>query len=69
MNEIILQQKEIIRIFTEFRQELMQSYGNITYDSKQDKSPVTELDIKVEKTIKEQIMAQFPDDNFFSLTS
>lgn len=61
MNEIILQQKEIIRIFTEFRQELMQSYGNITYDSKQDKSPVTELDIKVEKTIKEQIMAQFPD--------
>ncbi len=61
MNEILAQQQEIIDIFTGFRQELMQAYGNIAHDSKQDESPVTELDIKVEKAVKERLLAKFPD--------
>lgn len=59
--EIIRQQEEIIAIFKEFRQELMYYYGNISYDSKGDESPVTTLDIKIEKAVKKHLLAKFPD--------
>ncbi len=50
----------VIDTFKELRPELMQYYGNIEHNSKTDNSPVTDLDIKVETTIKERLAEQFP---------
>ncbi len=42
----------------------MQSYGVIQHLSKDDGSPVTKLDIKVETTIKARLQAEFPEIGF-----
>ena len=64
INQIRESQKLVIEVFKEFRDELMKSYGNIEHISKGDGSPVTELDIKVETTIKKRLAASFPEIGF-----
>lgn len=57
-------QQLVIDVFKEFREELMQSYGNTDHISKSDGSPVTELDIKVETTIKNRLAQAYPEIGF-----
>lgn len=57
-------QQLVIDVFKSFREELMKSYGNIEHISKGDGSPVTELDIKVEKAIKERLAKDYPEIGF-----
>ena len=57
-------QQLVIDIFKDFREELMAAYGTIEHVSKDNGSPVTELDIKVEETIKARLRAEFPEIGF-----
>ena len=57
-------QQLVIDVFKEFRDELMHSYGNIEHIAKTDGSPVTELDIKVETTIKNRLAQTYPEIGF-----
>lgn len=52
--------KLIIDVFKEFRQELMQAYGNVEYSTKSDSSQVTELDVKIETVLKNRLLEKFP---------
>ncbi len=54
----------IIDTFKEFRNELLVHFGNIQHSSKSDNSPVTELDVKVETTVKERLAALYPHIGF-----
>lgn len=54
----------IIEIFKELQPTLMKSYGAIEHIAKDDNSPVTELDIFVEKTIKFQLAKKYPEIGF-----
>lgn len=63
-NEIIESFQLVVDTFKEMRPELMKHYGSIEHNSKSDNSPVTELDIKVETTIKSRLAAQFPHIGF-----
>lgn len=54
----------IIDTFKEFRTELLASYGKVQHIAKGDNSPVTHLDIKLETTLKERLLAEFPDFGF-----
>ena len=58
--EIIGSHTLIVDTFKEFRLELVQAYGNIDHSTKGDDSPVTRLDIKIEKALKDKLLAQFP---------
>lgn len=57
-------QQLVIDVFKDFREELMKSYGTIEHISKGDGSPVTELDVKVEKAIKERLAKEYPEIGF-----
>ena len=50
----------IIGIFKGFRAELIGSYGKIEHSAKGDESPVTMLDVKIETTLKDNLLARFP---------
>lgn len=50
----------IIGVFKEFRAELMESYGKIEHLTKGDESPITLLDMKIEITLKDRLLAHFP---------
>ncbi|MDB5176842.1 MAG: inositol monophosphatase, monophosphatase [Candidatus Saccharibacteria bacterium] len=63
-SEITSSQQLVIDTFLGFRDELRSSFGNVKYTSKKDTSPVTELDVKVEHTLKEKLLAQFPTIGF-----
>jgi fructose-1,6-bisphosphatase/inositol monophosphatase family enzyme len=54
----------VITTFKEFRPELLRHYGSIKHESKENESPVTELDIKIETTVKERLSQQFPHIGF-----
>lgn len=54
----------IIEIFKELQPTLMESYGNIKHVSKSDNSPVTELDIFVEESIKTRLAKKYPEIGF-----
>lgn len=57
-------QQLVIDVFKGFREELMNSYGDIEHLSKGDGSPVTELDVKVETAIKQRLADEYPDIGF-----
>lgn len=50
--------------FRSFRDELMASYGSAEYVYKYDHSQVTELDLKIEKTLKQLLADSFGDLGF-----
>jgi myo-inositol-1(or 4)-monophosphatase len=54
----------IIDTFKELRPELMKYYGNIDHTSKEDDSPVTELDVKVETILKQRLAKAYPHIGF-----
>jgi len=54
----------VIDVFKDFRSELMQAYGAVAYTRKVDMSQVTELDIKVEETLKSRLGELFPEFGF-----
>jgi myo-inositol-1(or 4)-monophosphatase len=54
--------KEIVQIVGKYQLEMQKKLKKI--DIKQDKSPVTEVDVNSERIIKERISAKFPDDGF-----
>jgi histidinol phosphatase-like enzyme (inositol monophosphatase family) len=54
--------KEIVQIVGKYQIESQKKLKNV--DIKQDKSPVTEVDVNSEKIIKERILAKFPEDGF-----
>lgn len=57
-------QQLVIDVFKGFREELMQSYGAVEHLCKEDGSPVTELDVKVETTLKARLQRDFPEIGF-----
>jgi len=52
------------RIFREHRDVLLSSFGNTTYRVKDDHTPVTELDIALEKTIRDALLNEFSNLGF-----
>lgn len=50
----------VISVYKDFRAELMESYGTIDFTLKPDNSQLTELDIKVETTLKARLQQEFP---------
>jgi myo-inositol-1(or 4)-monophosphatase len=54
--------KEVVQIVGEYQVEMQKNFKNVNI--KHDKSPVTEVDVNSEKTIKEYISARFPEDGF-----
>lgn len=62
--EIIESHTLIVDVFKEFRAELMGSYGQIEHSAKGDESPVTLLDVKIETTLKDKLLARFPAFSF-----
>lgn len=54
----------VIDTFKEFRDELLNHYGTIEHLSKADNSPVTELDVKIETTVKERLAEHYPHIGF-----
>ena len=63
-NEINESLQLVIDTFKEFRPELMSHYGNIEHTSKDNDSPVTELDVKVETVVKQRLAAAYPHIGF-----
>ena len=57
-------QQLVIEVFKSFREELMRSYGNIEHLAKHDGSPVTELDIRIEETLKNKLYEKYPEIGF-----
>ncbi|USN96266.1 MAG: inositol monophosphatase [Candidatus Nomurabacteria bacterium] len=57
-------QQLVIDVFKSFRDELMESYGKIKHSSKQDGSPVTKLDVKIEQALKTKLADAYPDFGF-----
>lgn len=63
--EIIRESQQlVIDVFKSYRNELMESYGNIEHTSKHDGSPVTELDIKLEKELLARLNEAYPQIGF-----
>lgn len=58
-------QQLVIETFLGFREELMRSYGNIEHHSKSDGSPVTDLDVKIETSLKAKLAARYPEIGFY----
>lgn len=54
----------ITRVFQSFRPRLMEFYGTIGYVTKDDASPVTELDIEIEQAVKKELLKEFPEFGF-----
>lgn len=54
----------VIAVYKGFRDELMASYGDIDFTLKPDHSQLTELDIKVETTLKSRLSDTFPEFGF-----
>lgn len=52
------------RIFREHRDVLLSSFGNTTYRLKDDRTPVTELDVALEKTIRDAVLNEYSDFGF-----
>lgn len=64
-NSRILESRQlIIDIYKSFRDELLRGYGQINFELKSDKSVVTELDKKIEQTIREELAEKFPEFGF-----
>jgi fructose-1,6-bisphosphatase/inositol monophosphatase family enzyme len=59
-DEINSSQQLVIDTFLGFRDELKVAFGNIHFTNKDDRSLVTELDLKVEQTLKEKLQGAFP---------
>lgn len=57
-------QQLVIETFKSFREELLRSYGNIEHLAKHDGSPVTELDIRIEETLKNKLHEKYPEIGF-----
>lgn len=49
----------------EVKPRLLQAYGNIPFSNKDDGSPVTELDVKIEKLLRERLAAIVPGVGFY----
>lgn len=58
-------QARIIDVFKSFRDETLAAYGNSGHTYKADNSPLTELDVKIETTLKETLKTEFPQLGFF----
>lgn len=54
----------VIDTFKELRPELLVHYGNIDHVSKDNDSPVTELDVKVETIVKTRLAEHYPSIGF-----
>jgi len=54
----------VVDVFKGFRQELMTQYGVISHTRKADMTQVTELDIKIEQSLKDQLTRSFPELGF-----
>lgn len=61
---ILDSQTLIIDEFKRLRPQLLAAYGTIVHETKDDASPVTELDVAVEVSLKEKLLAAFPSFGF-----
>ena len=57
-------QQLVIEVFRSFQPRLMELYGNISYITKNDESPVTDLDVEIEQEVKRRLTEAFPDFGF-----
>jgi len=62
--KVIESQSLVIDVFKGFRDELLAAFGNIEHDLKSDQSQVTQLDIKIEKTLKARLTEAYPEFGF-----
>lgn len=62
--EIDASMQLIVDTFEELRAELLAHYGNIEHTSKDNSSPVTALDVKVESIIKAKLAKHYPHISF-----
>lgn len=62
--DILASQRLIVTLFRSFRPRLLTLYGTVNYSVKEDASPVTELDVEIERSVKKQLLAQFPGFGF-----
>lgn len=63
-DDIIGSQGLIIDTFRSFRDQILSVYGRVDYNSKSDGSPVTELDIRIERAVKDALADKYPDFGF-----
>jgi fructose-1,6-bisphosphatase/inositol monophosphatase family enzyme len=54
----------VVDVFKGFRSELMREYGVIGHTRKADMSQVTELDIRIEQTLKDRLAEVYPELGF-----
>jgi len=54
----------VIDIYKSFREELLSSYGHVDFVLKADNSQVTELDLRIEKTLKQKLGVAYPQFGF-----
>jgi myo-inositol-1(or 4)-monophosphatase len=62
--QIVDAQELVSRVFKSLRADLLTAYGNVEHTRKVDRSPVTEWDVKVEKTLSGELAKQFPEIGF-----
>lgn len=66
VDETIIKESQniIVEVFKGFRDELVYHYGATKHESKNDLSPVTEFDIKIETELKKRLTRTFPEIGF-----
>lgn len=57
-------QQLVIESFKAFRTELLTSFGNVAFSRKADHTQVTELDVRIEKSLQKTLQARFPELGF-----
>lgn len=63
-NDWLGSQQIVIDVFRGFRDELLGTFGKIDYSRKADNSQVTELDVRIETTLKQSLFERYPDFGF-----
>lgn len=58
---VVASQRHVVDIFRAFRQRLLDQYGTIEYQLKSDHSQVTELDVLIEQTLRDEMNRAFPE--------
>lgn len=61
---VIDAQALVVRVFKDFRTDLLTVFGKIEHTRKADSSPVTVWDVKVEEKLKAELAREFPDVGF-----
>lgn len=62
--QIVDAQATVVNVFRGIRPELLRVFGTISFNQKDDSSPVTEWDVRVEETLRAALAEAFPNWGF-----